>query len=120
MTQSISSLKNSRLQNIGIAATTGTVSAATSVPWTGVTSKPTTLTGFGITDAAASSHIGSTGTAHGVVTTNANGFMSSADKTKLDGIATNANNYVLPAAAATTLGGIKVSLSGTTLTITTS
>lgn len=30
------------------------------------------------------------------------------DKTKLDGIAPNANNYVLPVASATTLGGVKV------------
>jgi len=57
---------------------------------------PTTLAGFGITDAAPSSHVGATGTAHGAATTAVNGFMSSADKTKLDGIATGANNYVHP------------------------
>jgi hypothetical protein len=34
--------------------------------------------------------------------------MSSADKTKLDGIAANANNYVLPKATATALGGVEV------------
>ncbi len=33
---------------------------------------------------------------HSVATTSANGFMSSSDKSKLDGIATNANNYVHP------------------------
>lgn len=32
-----------------------------------------------------------------VATTSANGLMSSTDKTKLDGVATNANNYVHPA-----------------------
>jgi hypothetical protein len=58
--------------------------------------KPTTLSGYGITDAASSSHIGATGTAHGVVTTSINGFMSSTDKSKLDGIATSANNYTHP------------------------
>lgn len=42
------------------------------------------------------SHVGSTGSAHGVVTALTNGFMTSADKTKLDGIANNANNYVHP------------------------
>lgn len=33
---------------------------------------------------------------HNAVTTSANGFMSATDKVKLDGIATNANNYVHP------------------------
>lgn len=58
---------------------------------------PTTLAGYGITDAAPSSHVGATGAAHGIVTTSVNGFMSAADKTKLDGIATGANNYTHPA-----------------------
>lgn len=57
---------------------------------------PTTLSGYGITDAAPSSHVGATGTEHGVATTSVNGFMSSTDKTKLDGVATGANNYVHP------------------------
>ena len=47
---------------------------------------PTTLAGYGITDAAPSTHVGATGTAHGVATTSVAGFMSAADKTKLDGI----------------------------------
>lgn len=42
------------------------------------------------------------------------GLMSSADKKKLDGIASGANNYSLPTASSTTLGGIKV---GTNLSI---
>lgn len=33
--------------------------------------------------------------------------MSAADKDKLDGIAENANNYTLPAATASALGGVK-------------
>lgn len=37
------------------------------------------------------------------------GVMTGADKSKLDGIASGANNYTLPAASETTLGGIKVS-----------
>ncbi len=49
-----------------------------------------------------------------VVTTTSNGLMSSSDKSKLDGIAENANNYTLPTASTTTLGGIKV---GTNLSI---
>lgn len=42
------------------------------------------------------SHVGATGSAHGVATAALNGFMSSSDKSKLDGIASNANNYVHP------------------------
>ena len=41
-------------------------------------------------------------------TTSASGLMSSTDKTKLNGIETNANNYSLPTASANDLGGIKV------------
>ena len=37
-----------------------------------------------------------------------NGFMRSSDKAKLDGIADGANNYTLPTASASALGGIKV------------
>lgn len=43
------------------------------------------------------SHVGATGAAHGAVTTSVNGFMTSTDKTKLDGVAANANNYTHPA-----------------------
>ena len=39
-----------------------TAGAASSVPWSGITDKPTTISGYGITDAAASSH------AHGNIT----------------------------------------------------
>ena len=57
---------------------------------------PTTLGGYGITDAPPSSHVGATGAAHGIATAAVHGFMSSTDKSKLDGIAANANNYVHP------------------------
>lgn len=55
---------------------------------------PTTLAGYGIVDAAPSSHVGSGATAHAAVTTSVAGFMSAADKTKLDGIATGATANV--------------------------
>lgn len=42
-----------------------------------------------------------------VATTSTNGLMSSTDKAKLDGIATGANNYTLPTASSSTLGGVK-------------
>ena len=44
----------------------------------------------------------------GVVTQSANGLMSAADKKKLDNIAAGANNYSLPAATASVLGGVKL------------
>lgn len=40
--------------------------------------------------------------------TSSAGLMSASDKSKLDGIASGANNYSLPTASATTLGGVKV------------
>jgi hypothetical protein len=54
------------------------------------------------------------GHTHSDATTSAAGFMSAADKTKLDGVASNANNYSLPTATDSVLGGIKV---GTNLSI---
>lgn len=42
-----------------------------------------------------------------VATTSSNGLMSSTDKSKLDGVSANANNYNLPTATDTTLGGVK-------------
>ena len=41
-------------------------------------------------------------------TSDVNGLMTSTDKIKLDGIAENANNYSLPSATDTTLGGVRV------------
>lgn len=46
-------------------------------------------------------------TTYSVATTSVNGLMSSTDKSKLDGIATGANNYSLPTASSSTLGGVK-------------
>ena len=43
------------------------------------------------------------------VTSRNDGCMSKEDKVKLDGIASGANNYTLPTASDTTLGGIKIS-----------
>ena len=49
-----------------------------------------------------------------MVSTSENGHMSASDKSKLDGIANNANNYSLPPATTGSLGGIIV---GNNLTI---
>lgn len=48
-------------------------------------------------------------------TQSASGLLTAADKTKLDGIAANANKYTLPVATETTLGGVKPD--GTTVTV---
>jgi len=45
---------------------------------------------------------------HDAATTSVAGFMSAADKTKLDGVATNANNYTLPTATSTVKGGVEL------------
>lgn len=50
--------------------------------------------------------IPSTNTTYSNATTSAAGLMSASDKSKLDGIATGANNYTLPTASST-LGGVK-------------
>lgn len=66
--------------------------------------------------------ISATDTTYDVATTSANGLMSSTDKTKLNGIESNANNYSLPTASADTKGGVKIgsnlSMSGDTLNAT--
>lgn len=49
-------------------------------------------------------------TTYSVATTSANGLMSSTDKTKLDGIATGANNYTHPTYTAATSGLYKVTV----------
>lgn len=58
------------------ASITGNAETATNVDWSGVTNKPTTLSGYGITDATPSSHIGSGGNAHALANSNTAGFMS--------------------------------------------
>lgn len=55
-----------------------------------------------------------TNTTYNAATTSANGLMTSAMVTKLNGITEGANKYSLPTASASTLGGVKV---GTNLTI---
>ena len=70
---------------------------------------PTTLSGYGITDAAPSTHVGATGTAHGVATTSVAGFMSATDKTKLDSISgtplSQTSGTMTPTVGGTTTNG---------------
>ena len=57
-----------------------------------------------------------------IATEETNGLMSAADKTKLNGIANNANNYSLPAATGSVRGGVtigsNISLSGDKISLT--
>lgn len=79
------------IARIPVGTTSSTVAAGNHAhSFVSITGKPTTLSGYGITDAAPSSHVGSGGTAHAVATTSVNGFMSSSDKAKLNGIAVGA------------------------------
>lgn len=72
---------------------------------TGSTSPSMAREALGITPknigAATSDH------SHSNATTESDGFMSSEDKSKLNGIAEGANKYTLPTASSTTLGGVK-------------
>lgn len=61
-------------------------SSGISIEWSAITGKPSTFT--------PSEH------SHDAATTSAAGFMSAADKTKLNGIAAGANNYTHPSSAA--------------------
>lgn len=47
-------------------------------------------------------------TTYNMVSTSANGLMYASDKDKLDHIAAGANNYSLPTASSSTLGGVKI------------
>ena len=113
--------------NLASPALTGTPSAPTAAVGTSTTQIATTafVNAEIANDAAPKTHVGATGTAHGVATTSVAGFMSSTDKTKLDGVAAGANAYVHPASGVTagtyksvtvnTLGHITAGTNPTTL-----
>lgn len=54
------------------------------VEWAEVRNTPRTLSGFGILDGTPLSHVGAGGPAHAAASPDADGFMSAADKAKLD------------------------------------
>lgn len=56
-----------------------------------------------------------TNTTYSTATPSANGLMSAADKSKLDNIASNANNYTLPKATTSVRGGVLMATSITDL-----
>ena len=86
----------------------------TSVPVTSVVGQTGNITAAQVATALTDAGYKLTDTTYELATTTSKGLMSATDKTKLDGIAENANNYTLPTASSTTKGGIKV---GTTLSI---
>lgn len=86
----------------------------TSVPVTSVVGQTGNITAAQVATALTNAGYKLTDTTYELATTTSNGLMSATDKTKLDGIAANANNYTLPTASSSTKGGIKV---GTTLSI---
>jgi hypothetical protein len=68
------------------------VNNTVNIAWVAITGTPTTLAGYGITDAAPLSHVGSGGATHAnAVAAGAAGFMTGADKTKLDGAEIQSN-----------------------------
>lgn len=85
-TQSAIALANSATQPGDLAT------VATSGDYQDLTDKPTlgSAAAANTSDFAPIAHVGSGGTAHAIATTSANGFLSSSDKTKLDGIASGA------------------------------
>ena len=86
----------------------------TSVPVASVVGQTGNITAAQVATALTDAGYKLTDTTYGLATTTSNGLMSATDKTKLNGIAENANNYTLPTASSETKGGIKV---GTTLSI---
>ena len=95
----------------GVVALTKADVGLGSVDNTSDANKPiSTATQLALDGKAPSTHVGETGTAHGVATTLVAGFMSAADKSKLDGVAASANNYSHP----TGDGDLHVPATGTT------
>ena len=103
-------INNSGVRNIATGSSNGTLNVNING-----TSSDIAVKGLGSAAYSATTAFATASHSHNNSTTTAAGFMSAADKQKLDGIANNANNYSLPIASSTTLGGIKI---GTNLSIT--
>lgn len=109
----MSSTDKSKLDNIAANANNYTLPTASSSVLGGVKSSITGTTSERDylvqvnTDGTMKVNVPWSNTTYAVATTSANGLMSSADKTKLDGIATGANKYTLPAASDSVIGGVK-------------
>jgi hypothetical protein len=103
-------------------ATSGSAAWGT-VSFAELSGKPTTLSGYGISDAAPSSHVGAGAAAHAVATQAANGFMSAADKAKLDAMLVPTFAFTVnfagsnPSSVTGLPAGWTASISGTTVTV---
>lgn len=110
----MSSTDKSKLDGIASGANAYSLPTATSSVLGGVKTGSNITNSSGtisLTKANVTSALGYTpptvNTTYSVATTSANGLMSSSDKSKLDGIDSEANNYSLPTASSSTLGGVK-------------
>ena len=100
----------------GAAANAATSNGSTKIALTDDSTVRNTLTikGTGATTVTSDANgvitINSTdnNTTYSAATQSANGLMTAADKKKLDGIASGANAYTLPAATSSALGGVKI------------
>lgn len=93
---------NNTLETLGIQAKGNYITQGTKIAATDITEDSTHKF---VTDSEKSTW--NTKANNTVASGSANGLMSSAHFTKLEGIATNANNYTLPAAKSNALGGVK-------------
>ena len=92
----------------GNAATATKLATARTISLTG------SVTGSGTFDGSGNLSIATTTNhTHAAATTSANGFMSSSDKSKLDGIATGANKYSHPTYTSRASGLYKITVDGT-------
>lgn len=93
---------NNTLETLGIQAKGNYVAKGSKIPATDITEDGTHKF---VSDTEKSTWNGKANNT--VASGSANGLMSSAHFTKLEGIAPNANNYVLPAAKTSAIGGVR-------------
>lgn len=106
----MSSTDKSKLDGIASGANAYSLPTASSSTLGGVKTTSTVTSNSGYTACPIISGVPyykDTNTTYSTATTSANGLMSSTDKSKLDSIATGANNYSLPTATSSILGGVK-------------
>lgn len=105
-------ITDAKIQGGAIILGTNSITPLTEIPSEYVTETELTGKGYATTDELTTGLAGKSDTnhTHDVATTSAKGFMSASDKTKLDSL----ENYSLPTASASVLGGVKV---GTNLSI---
>jgi hypothetical protein len=99
---------NSNLSNNYYSKTNLQTSGQSQVNFGNLSSKPTTISGYGITDAAPLSHVGASGSGvHGLATVTSAGFMSQLDKAKM--------NLINGTISGVNTGDQTISVRGTTL-----